>query len=359
MKQIVMLAAKFANERDWARVMSQFARVSLVQLDGVHFKQHTEIWEDGQCTFLGSEKKAFPVKKFDQALLGLPLSVTTLKHCWPGVKNQKTDVIIANANSMTLTALFLRMIGRTKKVVCLVGDYFPPHGKWIVRAYRRLANAFTIFVAKLSDEVWTLSPRIPTAKINPQNFLVPLYVQNFHAPATPRTEIGYVGNPTSDHALEILFEICRQHNLTLNIIGDSAYLQSIKSQAPPQTVFHGLISDTEKINAILSRCFCGYAVYRNVGPHNYSYYGFPSKILRFLSSNVPVVTTDIAHFMQNIKKFGIGEIVEPQFEAIERAVLEMKNNFAIYFATIDSFREAWNADVEKFHRERLSVLLRD
>ena len=38
MKQIVMLAAKFANEQEWARVMSRFGRVTLVQLEGSHFR---------------------------------------------------------------------------------------------------------------------------------------------------------------------------------------------------------------------------------------------------------------------------------------------------------------------------------
>jgi len=366
MKQIVMLAVKFANEPDWARILSQFGRVSLVQLDGVHFHQHTEVWENGKCTFLGPEKKAFPVAKFDQAVLGLSFTATTFKHSWPVIKNQKTDVIIANANSQALTALLLRLAGRTKKVVSLIGDYFPtdkipPHRKWkwLVRIHRTLVNYFTTFVAKHSDEVWTLSPRIPTAKYNPNHFVVPLFVQNFNASAASRAEIGYIGNPTTDHALELLFAVCRKHNLTLNVIGDSAYLQSIKSQAPSQTIFHGPISDVEKINAIFSRCFCGYAVYREPGPQNYSYYGFPSKILRFLASNVPVITTNVPHFTGDVERYGIGQIVEPQFESVERAVLEIKNRFAAYYDAIDLFREQWNAGVEQFHRERLAVLLRD
>ncbi len=119
------------------------------------------------------------------------------------------------------------------------------------------------------------------------------------------------------------------------------------------------MTDYTKIDQILSRCFCGYAVYRNTGPHNYSYYGFPSKTLRFFASDVPVITTDTTHFMQDISKFGIGRVVEPVPEQIEKAVLDLKARFAVYYEAINRFRETWNAEVEKFHRERLTTLLNE
>jgi glycosyltransferase involved in cell wall biosynthesis len=363
MKQIVMLAATFANERGWAKVMSQFGRVTLVQLEGSYFKEHIEIWEGRQCVHSGAERQSVRFRRLfrflDSMLFGLPLSLTTLKHCWPVVKGQSTDVIIANANSMALTALLLRTIGKTRKVVCLVGDYFPPKGKFPVRVYRHISGFLTRWLVKHADEVWSLSPRIPTIKANPRHFMVPLYIESVHAAANSRTEIGYIGHPSPDHALDILFAICRKHQLRLNVIGHSPYLQSIKQFAPPDTVFYGEMTDYAKINQIFSRCFCGYAVYRNTGPHNYSYYGFPSKTLRFFASDVPVITTDTTHFMQDISKYGIGQVVEPVPEQIEKAVLDLKARFSIYYEAINRFRETWNAEVEKFHRERLTVLLNE
>jgi glycosyltransferase involved in cell wall biosynthesis len=359
MKQIVMLAAKFANERQWAKVMSQFGRVTLVQLDGSYFKEHIETWEDGQCSFCGPEKQAFFSPFLEHLLLGIPLSLTTLKHCWPALKGQHTDVIIANANSMTLTALFLRFIGKTRRVVCLVGDYFPPSGGLAKRVYRRISMSFTRWLVKHSDEVWSLSPRIPTITINPRHFVVPLCIESAYSSAASRTEIAYIGHPTPDHALDILFSICRKHQLQLNVIGDSPYLQSIKSLAPTEAVFHGEVTDYDKINEIFSRCFCGYAVYRDTSPQNYSYYGFPSKALRFFASNVPVVTTDTTHFMQDISRFGIGRVVEPAPDQIEQAILDIKAGFMVYYEAINRFREIWNAEVERFHRERLAVLLNE
>lgn len=354
-----MLAAKFANEQEWARVMSRFGRVTLVQLEGSHFKEHIEIWENGQCLHRGPEKQSAYFPFLDQMLFGIPHGFTALKRCWPVVRRQHTDVIIANVISMALAALFLRAIGKTRKVVCLVGDYFPPSGKLAVRVYRRIGGFLTRWLARQADEVWSLSPRIPTIQANPRHFVVPLCIAAAGAGTGPRTEIGYIGHPSSDHALDILFDICRKHQLRLNVIGDSPYLQSIKSLAPPQTVFHGETADYTRINQILSRCYGGYAVYRDTGPHNYSYYGFPSKTLRFFASNVPVITTDTAQFMKDISKFGIGRVVEPVPDQIEQAVLDLKARFTDYHEAINRFREIRNAEVERFHRERLMQLLNE
>ena len=354
-----MLEAMCWNEKRWAQVMSRFGRVKLVQLEGFKFTEHVETWEDGQCTDSTTPKPSHFFKHFDEALFGLPMSLNALKRCWPTVKNQQTDVIIASANAMALAALFLRAIGKTRKVVCLVGDYFPPHGTLAVRVYRRIFGYMADWLARCSDEVWSISPRIPLASANSRNFIVPIWIDDAGCPRLTREEIGYIGMPSPDHALEILFEICRKHGFRLNIIGDSPYLQAIKSSAPPGTVFHGLISDQTKISGILSRCFCGYAVYRNTSPQNYSYYGFPSKTLSYLANNTPVVTTNTAHFMQDIDQFGIGRVVDPQPEQIEKAILDLKAGALDFYDAINRFRKTWNADVEKFHRERLAVLLAD
>jgi glycosyltransferase involved in cell wall biosynthesis len=172
-----------------------------------------------------------------------------------------------------------------------------------------------------------------------------------------REEICYIGFPSPDHALDVLFDICKRHQFCLNIIGDSAYLQSVKHLAPPHTVFHGMLNDPAKINGVLSRCFCGYAVYRDTSPQSYSYFGIPSKTFYYFASNTPVVTTNTAHFTQNIERYGVGRVVNPTPEEIEKAILQIKSDYETYSQAIDRFRSGWNADVEAFHRERLTALL--
>lgn len=352
-KQIVMLQGMGNNERGWARLVSDFGRVVLIQQGMI---QHVEIWENRQCVFNGAETNLISSRKLDEMTFSLLTMLRSIACCHGFTRGRKIDVLVASNYSMGMAALLLRAIGKTRKVVVFLSDFLPPRGSFIVRLHRRMTTALTCFVARHADEVWTVSPRIPTATANLRNFVVPICIDDNHMPPGQREEIGYVGFPSPDHALDVLFDICKRHHFRLNIIGDSAYLQSIKHLAPPHTVFHGMLNDPAKINSVLSRCFCGYAVYRDTSPQSYSHFGIPSKIFYCFASNTPVVTTNTAHFTQNIEDFGIGRVVKPLPVEIEKAVLELKEQFRSFYEAINHFREIWNAKAEQFHRERLAVL---
>ena len=355
MKQIVMLVGIGNNDRGSARLVSEFGRTVLVQ-DA--YVEHMEVWENGRRTYNGPETKIDSSRLLGEVTFGLPGILRNIRNYHHFMEGKPCDLIITSAYAQTFAGLWLRATGRTRKVVCIVSDYLPPKGKLTVRIHRRISGILTRLAVKLSDEAWAVSPRIPTVKVNPRNFVLPLLIDNNNASPDGRDEIGYIGFPSPDHAMDVLFDICRKHGFKLNVFGDSPYLQSIKHLAPPNTVFHGITNDNVKIGAVLSRCFCGYAVYRDTSPNSYSYYGIPSKSLQFFASNVPVVATNTAHFTASIGQAGAGCVVEPVPEQIEKAVLDIRARFPVYHAAINRFRETWNAGVEKFHRERLAELLK-
>jgi glycosyltransferase involved in cell wall biosynthesis len=353
MKQIVMLQGMGNNERGWARLVSKFGRVTLIQQGII---QHVEVWENEQRIFNGPETSVMKTRKFDEITLSSLTFFRSLVRCREFAGGQKIDLLIAANYSCGMAALLLRFFGRTKKVVLTVSDFLPARGALAVRIHRRVTEVLTRLVARLADEVWTVSPRIPAAAVNPKNFVFPICLDDNQTPAGQRNEIGYIGFPSADHALDILFEIAGRHHLRLNIVGQSPYLDTIRHLAPPDTIFHGTLSDPAKVNTILSRCFCGYAVYRNTGPQSYSYYGIPSKTFYYFASNTPVVTTNTAHFTPNIEKFGVGRVVDPVADEIEKAILQIKQQFPHFFDAIGKFRQQWNESAEQFHRERFQAL---
>ncbi len=352
MKQIIMLQGMGNNERGWARLVSRFGRVTLIQQGML---QHVETWENGDCTFNGPETSVVSTRKWDEYTFASLTMRRSLARVREQLHGEPADVIVAANYSMGLAALWLRKQGEAKKVVVLLTDFLPIRGSFAVRMHRRVTTFLNRFCARHADEVWSVSPRIPFMQENAKNFVVPICLDDHQVPMGDRQEIGYIGYPTPDHALEIVFEICKKHNLRLNIVGRSPYLESIKHLAPADAVFHGMLNDTAKINQILARCFCGYAVYRNTGPQSYSYYGIPSKTFSYFASNTPVVTTLTAHFTQEIEKHGVGRVVEPNAAEIENAILQLKNEFPKFYAAIGKFRTTWNADAEKFHRARLAA----
>lgn len=353
-KQIVMLVGIGNNDRGSARLASKFGRTILLQ-DA--YVEHREIWERDERAFNGPETKIQQSRLLAEATFGLSAIPRLLKSYRAAMASEKCDLAITSSYVQTAVGLWLRTTGRARKVVCIISDYLPPRGSLSVRIHRRISGFLTRIVARLADEVWAVSPRIPTAKVNPNNFVLPLLIDDNGAPPKGRAEIGYIGFPSPDHAVDVLFEICQKHHFKLNIFGDSPYLQSIKHLAPTDTVFHGITNDNMKIGQVLARCFCGYAVYRDTSPNSYSYFGIPSKCLQLFASNVPVVTTNTAHFTQHIAASGTGCVVEPKPEEIERAVLDLHARFPVYYEAINRFRQTWNAGVEKFHDDRIGALL--
>jgi len=344
------------NDRGSARLASKFGRTLLIQ-DA--YVEHVEIWENDRRVHNGPETKIREPRLLSELTFGVPAVLRNIRNFNRLMRGQPCDLVITSAYVQTFAGLWLRATGKTRKVVCIVSDFLPPRGKLTVRIHRRITGFLTRLAAKFSDEAWAVSPRIPTVKVNPRNFVLPLLIDDNHTPPAGRDEIGYIGFPSPDHAMDVLFDICRKHGFKLNVFGDSPYLQSIKHLAPPNAVFHGITNDNFKIGGVLSRCFCGYAVYRDTSPNSYSYFGIPSKSLQFFASNVPVVATNTAHFTNNIAANGVGCVVEPVPEQIEKAVLDLRARYATYYEAINRFRETWNASVEQFHRERLEALLGD
>jgi hypothetical protein len=352
MKQIIMLQGMGNNERGWARLVSKFGRVTLIQQGMI---QHVEVWENEMRIFNGPETSVMRSRKLDEATLSSLTLFRSLARCKEQLRGEKADIIIAANYNMGLAALWLRWRGKAGKVIVLLTDYLPARGSLLVRWHRRITTALNRLAARHADEVWSVSPRIPTNQANPQNFVAPICLDDNGVPVGQRDEIGYIGFPSPDHALEILFEIARKHNFRLNIVGHSPYLESIKHLAPANTIFHGTINDNLKINQILSRCFCGYAVYLATGPQSYSYYGIPSKTFYYFASNTPVVTTHTAHFTQEIETHHVGRVVEPCLVEIENAILEIKGQFPNYYGAIGDFRTKWNVMAERFHQERFAA----
>ena len=355
MKNIIMVLGMGINERGWAGVMSKHGRVTLIQLG---LFEHVEIWENGLRVFNGPEKAiSYWNLQLDRSLLGFFSFLRTFGLIWKYTREQKADVVMTAFYNSGFAAWALQKLGRIRRTISFLADYLPPSGPVLIRMHRRTTNCLARIAIALSDEAWVLSSRIATKlKIN-KAFTVPVALSHFPAPSGPREGVGYIGFPSRDHALDTLFEIAKRHNFPVHIIGTSPYLDSIRHLAPPQTTFHGLLNDEKRIGEILAKCFCGYAIYRDISPNSYSYYGFPSKTLYCFASNTPVVITNVAEFNENFTKRGVGQVVPPEPAAIEMAILDLKKNYTNYSQAIDRFRVEWNAHVDAFHQERITALL--
>src|ERR1700694_2370242 len=92
MKQIVMLQGMGINERGWAKLASEFGRVTLIQQG---FVTHVEIWENGARVFNGPETMVARWRLLDEILLGAPSAMGTFFRTLKFTRQQRIDVIVA------------------------------------------------------------------------------------------------------------------------------------------------------------------------------------------------------------------------------------------------------------------------
>jgi glycosyltransferase involved in cell wall biosynthesis len=354
MKHIVMWMGNGNNEPGWAKILSNRGLVFLVQ--GSSKTPLISTWQNGLQTKLETTSPLLRWPLIDRVFFGffsaVQLARLTLKH----TRGEPIALLIADGPSGCL-GLWMKWRRQVHTLVSMHSDYFPPVGTWFVRLHRCIIRALNRYVVHNADEVWRISPRIPTGKGHPRNYVVPVYINDNRTAMEERKDIVYLGVPSADHDLETLFEVARRHFIPLHIIGDSAYLRSIQLKAPPNTTFHGYLTDPERIKEIVKHCFCGYAVYRNTSPANYSYYGIPSKSFHYFASNVPVLTTNTAYFSQYIEKYSVGCVVLPDPAQIEAAILQMRDRYQDFYQAITQFRAEWNCNVGNFLIERMAVLL--
>jgi glycosyltransferase involved in cell wall biosynthesis len=270
----------------------------------------------------------------------------------------KVDLTVGASMPFGNIALRLRDVGRSRRAVLLLQDHFPVKGSVLQRLWRQYHAAFSRITARRANEVWMVSSRIPTAGVPAdRRHVIPLYVDDNGTTPEGRTDIAYVGHPIEDHCLPLLFDVCRKHGIRLHFVGQGPYLSSIKHLAPSDTIFYGFVGDPEKLQSILSHCFCGYAMFRSGGPENYIWYGVPSKIFLYLANNVPTVSTDITEFSGNITTHSLGKLVEPTADQVESAILHIRDHYRDHYDSISNVRAQWNRQVEAFLNERLDSLI--
>ena len=354
MKQILMIQSMGNNESAWARIMSMRGRVVLQVLSDQSWR---EIWEYGRLVLSTPPRKERRVSTRNIILrdtftmLRLFAMIADLRR-----KCGMFDLAIGASTHYGTTALIMRSLGWSRSMVSLLQDYYPVRGSFGSRMWRKCHKAVSQFSARRADEVWRLSSRIPTAEVNPNRYVIPVYIDDFGTGPDNRTDIAYIGGPIEDHCLPWLFDIARRHGIRLHIVCDNPYLATIRHLAPPDTIFHGTVYGRDKLAEIMRQCFCGYAVYRDTSENNFAWYGVPSKIYGYLAGNLPPVTTDICEWSCKVSKHGLGRLVAPGIEEVEDAILDIRSHYKQYFDAIQEFRHNWNNNVEKFLNERMDHL---
>lgn len=248
----------------------------------------------------------------------------------------------------------LKKINLVSKTTFWVWDYYPPIGKNRLITIMRMIYWQFDKLSTRSDKVVFLNQRLIDLRKNigilPKNSnwdIVPIGTdprsRNTHKIINKQIKLAFIGVLKKSQGLDLFFEREKEiyahfPNIEFHIIGsgpDERYFKEMAKKSILKFQFYGILSekkknDERKIQKILSNCNIGIATYIPE-ESNVSYYGDPAKIKKYLSAYLPVITTDVFYFSEEIKKSKAGIIID-YYEPKEliKAIYTIIHNYPLY-----------------------------
>lgn len=243
-------------------------------------------------------------------------------------KYGKIDVFFSVNAFVAWAGLVLKGFGLIDKTVFWVWDYYPLiHKNPIVLAMRWLYWHFDR-VAMYSSKVIFLNQRL--AGLNMRSKIIGKGVEFSVVPIGTNTlkrrkrysnvntslDICFLGVLKKSQGLDFILEaeidlIKRIPNIMLHIIGGGPDLEYYKNKFKNSKLkykFYGKLSDPA-VDRVMVKSAVGLATYVP-DRSNVSYFGDPSKVKKYLSLGVPVVTTDVFDFSKMISHHKAGFVVK-------------------------------------------------
>lgn len=270
---------------------------------------------------------------------------------WSFRDKTKFDYFIGLESINVLAGIFLRKIGRVRKVVYYVSDYSPNRypNKWFNWLYLFLDR----FCAIHADYIWDVSKAMQPARIeaglNPQKSAPVIHVANGLLPGQieinpiskiEKHSIVYMGTLGAENGPDIAINaisIVKQKipNAKLHIVGgtdkDFIWLKKIieKNNLEDAVVFHGFILDSIEMSGIIRSCAIGVAPYRNIHG-SIRYYADAGKIRAYCASGLPVVSSQVPPLGLELAEKGGAIIVKDNPESFAKAIINIFTDDKLY-----------------------------
>lgn len=291
-----------------------------------------------------------------------------------GIKShEKFDFMIGFEAINAIAGVFLRKIGKVETVIYYVSDYSPSRykNKWFNKLYLwldRLAASHADFIWDVSTAMYParikagLDSRKSAPVLHVPNALYPVQIKVASLKDIIPCSLVFMGTlgveNGPDLAIQSLPYILRKFPKTLlNIVGggnsDLERLKKIvnKLKLEKKVIFHGFISDREKVSKTIRKFMVALAPYVYISG-SARLYGDATKIRAYLGAGLPVVTTSVPPLGKEVEKKGAALIVKDSKEALAEAVINIFSNKVLYLKlranAIDFAKEnTWENEYKK------------
>lgn len=243
----------------------------------------------------------------------------------------------------------LKKLNFVDKTVYWIWDYYPPHHKSRIIVFMRWLYWQFDKVSSKSDRLLFLNKRLISLRQSSgvlnkkaKYLIVPIGTNPINiSTKKPKKEngwlkLGFLGVVKKSQGLELPIDGSNKvikyfPRVKLEIIGsgpDSDYFKKTQGKTGLKMNFYGYLPDN-KIDLLLSNCDIGLAPYIPEKT-NVAYYGDPSKIKRYLSLGLPVITTNVFSFANEIEKTKAGKVIKYDSNELVNAIRLIMRNKGIY-----------------------------
>lgn len=265
-----------------------------------------------------------------------------------------------NVNAFTAWAgNILRSIGLVNKTIYWVWDYFPPnHPDIRLRIARWTYWKFDKSSRLFSDKVIFLNKHLESArKENKKQLIIPIGTNPIKKYLGSNKEIilGHLGMLKRTQGLDILFDNLKSlqkifPKIKVEIIGsgpEENYFR-LRAREFSNVKFYGYVEKDDDMDRLIGKWSIGIATYV---PLKWSehYWTDPSKIKAYINQGLPVITTDVPEFAQEIRNSKAGIVIDYNsgqefIEAVVKIIKDKKNfaNNALRLAEKYNYRKLYS-----------------
>jgi len=288
------------------------------------------------------EWKSKDYKRFPEPIIYLKEFIFTLYSVFK--TRLKFDVSVCMDGMCTFFGIFLRSLGRTKKVNYWAVD-FVPDNRFDSGVKNFIYHEINKFGYRNADEMWDLSPRMADAREEFLGIKKDVYrvhkavpygmwldrIKRYSYGECEKNTLVFMGHLLEKQGVQLVLDaipkiIKKIPDFKFKIIGTGSYESVLKEKVEKLGIqkyvkFMGKIEKNEDLEEEVAKSCVAVAPYI-AKLDTWTKYADPGKVKTYLACGVPVLLTDVPWNAKEIESSGCGKIVEPDENSISEGVLD-------------------------------------
>lgn len=270
-----------------------------------------------------------------------------LTFLWVFLTREKWDLYVGSGGINAFVGIWLRRLGKTKKVVFYTIDYVPK--RFENKIINNLYHWVDKFCVKNADQTWNLCHRMAEAREKQKGMKQSDYNKQLTLPIgiwyerikrlnfdkIQKHTLVFMGHILEKSGVQLVLKaipdiVNEIKDFKFVIIGSGEYEERLKEITKNLNIekyvdFKGYVDDHKDLENMLAKCACGVAIYYKEAD-TFTYYTDPSKVKVYLATGLPVIITDVPYIAREIEGAKCGVIVEYKKEDLVNAIVSLLKN---------------------------------